>query len=488
MIKRIISGLLLAALPFAMLAQPVVFRKVIGTSGYDDGYSVQQTFDKGYIMGGATSSFGDGSTDMYVVKADSMGIPRKHIMIGGINIDRGYSIRQTTDSGFIFLGYTNSFGNGGYDMYLAKIDRQLAVQWTKTYGGTDWDFGYSVKQTSDGGYILCGSTFSYGRGDQDYYLIRTDAAGDTVWTKTYGGAAEDVAKSVIQSSDGGFVITGYSKSFGDTLGDVYTIKTDALGDTLWTNHFGHTGGADYGNEVIETLNHKFVVAGETSSYGSGGGPDALAQEITVTGVTSYIETDGLANMIDNYKAITQDTLGRIAMAGTTYSFGLNGDMFLVIGDSTWGFINATTFGSLEFDGAYSIQPTADKAFILCGVTNSFNNNLDDIYLIKTDTFGLASVPESVFVTSVQDQASLAKKAFVTFPNPANDVVYINMNATSDGDEYELLVSDVLGNVVERKIVTGAPSSVNTAAFANGIYSITLRNKDFSASQKLIVQH
>ncbi len=181
MIKLKYICALLLCLPFAAQAQtPVKFRKVIGNTGYDDGYSVQQTHDKGYIIGGATSSFGSGSTDMYAVKTDSMGIPRMHQPLGGINIERGYSIKETTDHGYIFLGYTNSYGAGGYDFYLVKMDSALIPQWTKTYGGTDWDFGYSVKQTADGGYILCGSTFSYGKGDQDYYLVRTDAGGDTL--------------------------------------------------------------------------------------------------------------------------------------------------------------------------------------------------------------------------------------------------------------------------------------------------------------------
>ena len=363
---------------------------------------------------------------------------------------------------------------------------QAQVTFEKAFGGSYADEGAASIQLSDGSFLTTGSISN---GDNtDILLVHTNASGDTLWTRTYGGPAEDVAKSVIESSDGGFVITGYSKSFGDSLADVYTVKTNALGDTVWTNKFGLPGFADYGNEVIETMNHKFIVAGETSSYGTGGASDALAQEISATGSTGYVETDGLANMADNYTSVTQDAMGRIAMAGSTSSFGLNGDMFLVVTDSSWNFISATTFGSLEFDGAYSIDHTADRCFVLCGVTNSFNNYLDDIYLVKTDTLGFAPVAESVFVTSVQDKASAEKNAFRAFPNPADDIVYINVNAAAPGDEYELLITDVLGKEVEHRMVTAGPSSVNTTGLAGGMYCITLRNKDFSASQKLMVHH
>lgn len=488
MIKRAFTGIFFSVLQLAVLAQaPVKFRKVIGTSGYDDGYSVQQTYDKGYIIGGATSSFGDGSTDMYYVKTDSMGIPRKHGTIGGINIDRGYSIRQTADSGYIFLGYTDSYGAGGYDLYLVKMDTGFSIEWAKTYGGADWDFGNAVKQTADGGFILCGSTYSYGAGDQDYYLVKTDAAGDTLWTKTYGGAGADIAKAVIQSADGGYVITGTTKSYGDTLGDIYTVRTNAFGDTLWTSKFGLPGRADYGNDVIESLSHHFLVAGETSSYDTAAS-DAVALELSATGAITYIETDGLPGTADSYNSITQDTLGRIAMAGTTHSFGANGDAYLVICDSTWGFFNATTFGSLEFDGVYSIDHTADKCFVLCGITNSFNNNLDDIYLVKTDTFGLASVPESVFVTGVQEHSAGAKGRFSLFPNPADGTVYLHTGNSAPGEEYRLLITDVLGRVVQQRRLGGGTQQLNTADLADGIYWVTLQNEHFSASQKLIVQH
>ncbi len=481
---------LLVCLQVAATAQTTVkFRKVIGNSGYDDGYSVQQTHDKGYIIGGATSSFGAGSTDMYAVKTDSMGIPLLHKTVGGINIERGYSIKETADHGFIFAGYTNSYGAGGYDMYLAKLDSTLTTQWTKTYGGTDWDFANSVKITADGGYILCGSTYSYGKGDQDYYVVKTTATGDTMWTRTYGGTGEDIAKAIIQTADGNYVLTGTTKSMGDSLGDIYTLKISGTnGDTIWTSRYnGQDTLADNGNDVIETLSGEIAVVGKIGTHMHG--DDAVALRLSATGVLIYDEIDaGTGTADESYNSVTQDAYGKIAMAGITHSFGVNGDMYLNIVDSNWVFYSATTFGSLEFDGAYAIDHTADKSFVLCGVTNSYTNHLDDIYLVKTDTMGFASTSEVVILSGIQEQASTQNDKFTVYPNPASGDVHIVIKDAKPDDEYEVLITDVLGKEVRSFLAGPATPTVNTNELASGMYYITLRNKEFSSTQKLIVHH
>jgi hypothetical protein len=135
----------------------------------------------------------------------------------------------TLDGGFIITGITNSVGAGGYDVYLVKTDSLGDTLWSRTYGGTGDDEGMSVKQTLDGGYIIVGWTNSFGAGDYDIYLIRTDSLGDTLWTRTYGGVFNDGGYSVQQTTDGGYIIAGYTNSFGAGGFDVYLIKTDANG-------------------------------------------------------------------------------------------------------------------------------------------------------------------------------------------------------------------------------------------------------------------
>jgi hypothetical protein len=153
---------------------------------------------------------------------------------GGGNDDRprwDRCVQQTSDGGYIVAGYTYSFGAGGYDILLIKTDANGDVEWAKTYGGTsDNDYAYSVQQTSDGGYILAGYTASFGAGDLDIFLIKTDANGNIQWAKTYGGTNEDRAYSVQQTSDAGYIVAGYTSSFGAGGYDIFLIKTDANGN------------------------------------------------------------------------------------------------------------------------------------------------------------------------------------------------------------------------------------------------------------------
>ena len=207
------------------------WQKTLGGSSRDEGYSVQQTADGGYIIAGRTQSFGSGGWDVYLIKTDGNGNEQWHKTFGGTADDGGYSVQQADDGGYIIAGTTSSFGAGLNDVYLIKTDDNGNEQWHKTFGGTADDGGYSVQQTSDGGFILTGYSYSFGGGGWDVYLIKTDGNGNEQWHKTFGGAYYNCGYSVRQTRDGGYIIGGYCWSSG-TGSDVYLIKTDANGSTL----------------------------------------------------------------------------------------------------------------------------------------------------------------------------------------------------------------------------------------------------------------
>jgi hypothetical protein len=243
--------------------------KTYGGTNYDYAYSVQQTSDGGYIMTGGTASFGAGNWDVWLIKTDANGNLQWAKTYGGTDDDYAYSVQQTSDGGYILAGVTSSFGAGSWHIWLIKTDAFGNLQWAKTYGVTGSDYAYSVKQTSDGGYILAGLTYSFGAGDDDIFLIKTDANGNIIWAKTYGGPGYDEDFSVQQTSDGGYIAAGYTRSFGAGWDDIFLIKTDANGNLQWAKTYGGTDG-DYAYSVQQTSDGGYIVAGYTSSFGAGG--------------------------------------------------------------------------------------------------------------------------------------------------------------------------------------------------------------------------
>ena len=219
--------LILLCLPLIGFGQN--WEKNFGGSGDDFGNFVQQTTDGGYIITGETYSYGNGNgySDVYLMKIDGNGVEQWSQTFGGIIDDWGMSIQQTTDGGYIITGYTRSFGNGGDDVYLIKTDDNGVEQWSQTFGGTDYDWGNSIQQTTDGGYIITGGTTnSIVNGYNDVYLLKTDGNGVEQWSQTFGGTDDDEGKSVQQTTDGGYIISGKTRSFGNGNSNVYLIKTD----------------------------------------------------------------------------------------------------------------------------------------------------------------------------------------------------------------------------------------------------------------------
>ena len=269
-----------------------MWSKTFGGTGSDSGYSVQQTSDGGYIITGWTDSYGAGMYDLWLLKTDASGMQTWSKTFGGTDSDYGTSVQQISDGGYIITGYTNSYGAGGEDLWLLKTDAAGAQMWNKTFGGADDDRGISGQQTSDSGYIITGQTDSYGADIHYLWLVKTDASGMEIWNKTFGGTNTDDGKSVQQTSDGGYVITGHTYSYGAGAADLWLIKTDASGMQMWNKTFGGTG-SDFGKSVQQTSDGGYIITGFTESYGAGArdfwlvkiSPDTTSPSLTIISPT-----------------------------------------------------------------------------------------------------------------------------------------------------------------------------------------------------------
>ena len=251
-------------------SETITFAKTFGGTDVDYSNSVQQTTDGGFIIAGKTKSFGVGEYNGYIIKTDSSGNETWSKTFGGTDHDFFvFSVQQTTDGGFIIIGSTQSSGAGSDDVYLLKTDSNGNETWSKTFGGIDRDYGRSVQQTADGGFIIAGSTRSSSVGSSDVYLLKTDSNGNETWSKAFGGTdGEEYGNSVRQTADGGFIIAGSRRFFSARNSDVYLLKTDSNGNETWSKTFGGAYN-DYGNSVQQTDDGGFIIAGLTRSYGAG---------------------------------------------------------------------------------------------------------------------------------------------------------------------------------------------------------------------------
>ena len=249
--------------------------KIFDGSIYDAAYSVQQTTDGGYIIAG--DSYGNsGSIDAYLVKTDSKGNEQWSQTFGGLGRDYARSVQQTADGGYIIAGRSDSYGRSRYpDAYLVKTDANGNEQWSQTFGGLGSDYALSVQQTTDGGYIIAGESDSYGNSSStDAYIVKTDPEGNERWSQTFGGSGDDYFSSVQQTADGGYIIAGSSDSYGKSGNtDVYLIKTDSEGNEQWSQTFGGSGD-DAAHSVQQTADGGYIIAGESDSYGNSGSTDA----------------------------------------------------------------------------------------------------------------------------------------------------------------------------------------------------------------------
>ena len=358
------------------------WNRTFGGSGWDVGFSVAQTSDGGYIVAGYTRSYGAGGNDVWLIKTDSEGNRQWSRTFGGSDWDGAYCVAQTSDGGYIVAGYTRSYDAGADDVWLIKTDSEGNRQWSRTFGGSDWDGAYWVAQTSDGGYILTGWRGSYiGRHQNDIWLIKTDSEGNEQWSRTFGGLLLDVGRCVRQTTDGGYIVIGKTWSYGAGCYDVWLIKTDSEGNKQWSRTFGGSDW-DVGNCVVQTSDSGYIIAGRTTSYGAGAG-DAWLVKTDSEGNEQWNKTFGGSGYDVGY-SVAQTSDGGYIIAGEARSYAdSRGDAWLIKADSEGNEQWSQTFGGLGYyDVGYSVAQTSDGGYIVTGWTRSYGAYRDSVWLIK----------------------------------------------------------------------------------------------------------
>ncbi|MEO0136911.1 MAG: T9SS type A sorting domain-containing protein [candidate division WOR-3 bacterium] len=414
------------------------------------GYSVKQTYDGGFICVGITMSYGNGGYDAWLLKLNTGGDTVWTKTYGGNYDDAGYQVIQTSDGDYVIVGKKNNYGTTYDDVWLLKVNSNGDTLWTKAYGGPHNDYGRSIQQTSDGGYIIAGGTCSFGQGTPTYwniYLIKTDNQGDTTWTKVYGedGFVDDIAYSVIQTTDGGYLICGCTGLHPQY--DLYLIKTDSNGNVLWTKKYGGTG-QEIGYSVIES-NGSYLAAGYTNSYPPNPSNFYLLK-LNPTGDTIWTKKYDLGGD-EHGHCIKEAYDGGYIITGFTYLPNQYAqDICLVRIDFNGDVIWTKIFQKADhFDDAVEIQRTDDNGYIIVGYTQFLywdNRANEQLYLVRTQ-------PETAVEERVSDNET--KISFYIYPNflTNNKIVikyYLNQRALID-----IAVYDILGKRVRHLLTTYA---------------------------------
>jgi hypothetical protein len=359
------------------------FEQSCGGPDFDRGVFVSPTRDHGYVAIGVTRSFGAGNEDVYLVRADSTGDILWSKTFGGADDDNGWSVVEAPD-GFVLAGFTNSSGNGDFDFYLVKTNQEGKYEWSKTFGGEGRDRCWSMARTDDGGYVLAGETSSFGEGEEDCYLVKTDSLGTMLWSQTYGGKKSDRCFAVVQAGDGGYVLAGqtYSEGAGDR--DAYVIKTSSRGELKWSKTFGGEA-SDVGHSVIKTSDGDFLVTGYTTSFATTG-DDPYLIKIDAQGKilwTRVLSMEGTNHTLTGDQAVD----GGFYLVGfTAYrNQGITAAVLIKTdaeGHLAWhrDFRHANRG---EMFG-YTVRATADGGCIFTGHTTSGSGRDLDLLLVKVE--------------------------------------------------------------------------------------------------------
>ena len=440
-----------------------IWIKTYGGSGADNAACiVASPTDSGYVVVGNTTSFGSTLSDILILKLDKNGNLIWQKMFGTTAQDIAYSMIQTLDNGFIITAATWGY-SGGSQAWLLKIDNIGNFQWQKRYGGNNgYHYARSIVQNQDSSYIVCGNTDYLGAsGSNDVYVFKVDKTGNEIWQKTLGGAGTDVGYTAIRTKDNHYVISGFTNSFNLTSSSLWLVKLDTLGNIKWEKSYGDTNnvmGSNYNNGVPQS-----VV--ETSDGG-------LA-------ATCYTNT---------YWLLKTDSLGNIEWQN---SYGSNGINFTVLQSKDKGYL-------LPGNGAWSIKTDVNGDVAMTCYNSTYvqptitNANINNVLIVgqATNVIGY-SVPvtssiqnlsstDSCITTLDIDRNSLSN--FSIYPNPSSGI--LNLNIDSNGAK-DIKIYDSFGKIVLTRSKT-EDEIFDISHLSEGIYTITVMKWNQKLMKRLII--
>ncbi|MFP3872608.1 MAG: hypothetical protein ACOCTR_04105 [Candidatus Natronoplasma sp.] len=400
-----------------------------GGEFHDVAHEVLTTEDGGFLLAGYSNSFGQYRRDqVFVVKTNSNGYTEWRREIGGEFTDRAYAAANTEDGGYILAGSTTSYGGrDNQDAYLVKIDSEGEVEWENNFGGDHNEIAYDIIQTSDEGFILVGSTVTFGHRGRDWWIVRTDSEGQKLWSRYYGGDQDETATSVVETSDGNFVVGGHTASYGDPGYGLWTIEIDedeidqdkeeeemtdkegvSLKEYLFSLDLAEYGEYLEKGPINETLREEFEVEGHDVEDDAELSEEEERWFISKDGKKLFrIEMDYEMDLMNVYleKPVVWETNiggflddkihdliltedGGFAATGETRSYAQNGTDFWLVkldpaGREEWN----ESYGGTYVEVAHSLIQTGEGTYMMAGYETSWGGVQEDVFVVEADQNG-----------------------------------------------------------------------------------------------------
>jgi hypothetical protein len=381
-VPRTLFPLFLLLLPLTSGAQTIYSRFMKHWEGGDVeyGYGAVQAPDGDFVI---TGYLGTGASfyDACVMKLDPGGSPVWIQSYGGPDVESAFGVRVMRDGGLAVAANTVSVGHGLMDMLVMKTDILGNVLWSRAIGGAGEDMATAIDTTQDGGLVVCGYTNSFGAGNTDVYIVKLDAVGNVQWTRVVGGPTAETAYDVVATVDGGYAVSGQTVSFGAGLTDYFLVRLNAAGTVLYSRTYG-TPSHDFGYRFCATADDHLVLAGYTGPVGSSDG--MLVKVTAASGALVWVRTYGSPSM-DRIFDVLQTRDGNYVGTGegTTSTFGAGDQQVLKVspaGNLLW----ARHYGTPFDETGYGVGlETRDHGLMVVG----WDDSAEDVFVNKMDSMG-----------------------------------------------------------------------------------------------------
>ncbi len=469
------------------VAQQVKFNHTYGSMQFNYGRRIIEAGDRGYyIMGNVSAE--EGNTQIDVIRTDSLGIILFEKTIGDGPVYWANDFIRTADQGFLFCGMTNKHPANGYDMFLIKTDSNINIEWQQCYGGSGWEIANSVKATKDNAYLLVGQTYSYGPANGNIYVVKTNLEGDTLWTRTFGSDSVDYASDADILSDSTYLIGATTNSFGHGKYDGYVLNLNKAGDTLWTKTYGEADD-DILNSISCTPDSGFVFAGTTKNYGAIDSEYWLQKfdknNVLKWKMPEFWEIKPGENVINE---ITVTDSSRYLLTGYVTEAGNGGrELTFLVFNENHIFNCSMTAGTSQDEEGFDVLQTQDKGYCIIGYSNELGPGITNIYFIKTGND--CTYPfTSEHTTNIEELYGKEPGTGETiYPNISSGSFYLDFVEKNSDEKCRLMVFNIWGELVlkELSVTKSGKHQIDLSSEPDGMYIIVLSSDKSSNCFRVI---